>query len=191
VRGVGLETVDSNHADPGLGFSHVGVMVPIPAIVTAAIASAADGALVDLFAGFAVGTRVPVDVDALLAKRVFLFGTSGSIIPDMQTVVQRLESGQLDSDISVYAVSGLEGVIEALEAVKARTTSGKIVIYPQLTTMGLIPLSEMAEHFPDVAETMENRRWGRAAEEALLAAVGGTNGEPEDTGDREPEAADA
>lgn len=180
ARGVDFRTVDSNRTDPGLGFSHVGVMVPIPAIVTSAVAAAADSALVDLFAGFAVGTRVPVDVDALLARRIFLFGTSGSIIADMQTVAQRLESGQLDSDISVYAVSGMEGVAEALEAVKARTTSGKIVIYPQLTTMGLVPLGEMAEHFPDVAAAMEDGRWTRAAEEALLAATGGSTGAPED-----------
>ncbi len=39
----------------------------------------------------------------------------------------------------------------------------------------------MAEHFPDVAAAMEDGHWGRAAEEALLAAAGGTKGEPEGT----------
>jgi threonine dehydrogenase-like Zn-dependent dehydrogenase len=173
-RGVAFTTVDSTRADPGAGFSHVGVMVPIPAIAAGALEMAGQGALVDLFAGFAVGTRAPIDIDLLLEKRAYLFGTSGSVIDDMKAVLGRLESGQLDTDISVYAVSGLAGVPEALEAVQARTSGGKIVIYPRLRSMGLVRLTDMGEHHPEVAAALAAGRWTRAAEEALLATEGVT-----------------
>jgi hypothetical protein len=88
-----------------------------------------------------------------------------------------LEGGQLDTDISVYAVSGLAGVPEALEAVQARTSGGKIVIYPQLRSMGLIRLTDMARHHPEVAAALAEGRWTRRAEEALLAAAGGGGGD--------------
>ena len=151
-------------------------MVPIPAIAAGALEIAAQGALIDLFAGFAVGTRAPIDVDLLLARQLYLFGTSGSVIDDMKAVLGRLESGQLDTDISVYAVSGLEGVPDALAAVQARTSGGKIVIYPQLRSLGLIRLTDMATRYPQVADGLAEGRWTRRAEEALLATAGGDAG---------------
>ncbi|HKZ92261.1 MAG TPA: alcohol dehydrogenase catalytic domain-containing protein [Candidatus Limnocylindrales bacterium] len=172
ARGVGFTTVNSSQGDPGSDFTHVGVMVPIPAIAAGALEMAGQGALIDLFAGFAVGTRAAIDVDMLLARQAYLFGTSGSIIDDMKAVLGRLEGGLLDTDISVYAVSGLEGVAEALEAVKARTSGGKIVIYPQLRSMGMITLPDLERHYPEVAAALDGGRWTRAAEEALLAAAG-------------------
>jgi threonine dehydrogenase-like Zn-dependent dehydrogenase len=171
-HGVTFTTVDSTKADPGSGFSHVGVMVPIPAVAAGALEMAGQGALIDLFAGFAVGTRAPIDIDLLLDRQAYLFGTSGSVIDDMKAVLGRLESGQLDTDISVYAVSGLAGVPEALEAVGARTSGGKIVIYPSLRSMGLIPLSDMGQRHPQVAAAMADGRWTRAAEVALLETAG-------------------
>jgi threonine dehydrogenase-like Zn-dependent dehydrogenase len=173
ANGVGFSTIDSRTADPGAGFTHVGVMVPVPAIAAGALEMAAQGALIDLFAGFAVGTRAPIDVDLLVARQLYLFGTSGSVIDDMKAVLGRLESGQLDTDISVYAVSGLEGVPDALAAVGARTSGGKIVIYPQLRSMGLVRLTDLAVHHPAVAAELADGRWTRAAEEVLLATEGG------------------
>jgi hypothetical protein len=66
----------------------------------------------------------------------------------------------------------MEGVAEALAAVEARTSGGKIVVYPALHELGLLRLAEVAERFPAVAERLEDGRWTRAAEEALLAAAG-------------------
>ena len=79
-------------------------------------------------AGFAVGTTAPLDLDAMLRKHIYILGTSGSMISDMKAVLGRLEAGTLDTNISVYAVSGMQGVDDALGAVMARTSGGKIVI---------------------------------------------------------------
>jgi L-sorbose 1-phosphate reductase len=172
ARGVRFEVLDSRSGEPDPGFSYVALMVPAPALVAQAVEIAGEGARINLFAGFAVGTRAPVDLDVLLARRAFLLGTSGSMIPDMHAVLGRLEEGSLDTNISVDAVAGLAGVADALAAVQARTSGGKIVIYPQLRETGLIRLSEMAERFPAVAALLDEGRWTRAAEEALLAAAG-------------------
>jgi hypothetical protein len=107
----------------------------------------------------------------LVAKGVYLFGTSGSGIPDMKAVLRKLESGELDTNISVDAITGMEGVPEALAAVEARTSGGKIVVYPSLHELGMVRLAEMATRFPRVAAAIRDGRWNREAERALLAAA--------------------
>ena len=66
----------------------------------------------------------------------------------------------------------MDGVRDALAAVEARTSGGKIVVYQRLHEMGMIRLSELAGRFPTVAAAIHDGRWTRAAEEALLAAAG-------------------
>ena len=68
----------------------------------------------------------------------------------------------------------MEGVADALAAVEARTSGGKIVVYPRLHEMGMVRLSELAERVPTVAAALRDGRWTRAAEEALLAAAAPT-----------------
>jgi hypothetical protein len=110
-------------------------------------------------------------VDAVLAKGVYPFGTSGSEIPDMKTVLGKLERGELDTNVSVDAICGMEGVTEALAAVEARTTGGKIVVYPALHEQGLVRLADLADRFPAAAAALRDGCWTRAAEDALLAAA--------------------
>lgn len=173
ANGLGFSSIDSKSQEPQPGFTRIGVMVPSPALTGSAADLAGDGAIMDIFAGFAIGTTAPIDMDAMLRKHVYMLGTSGSMISDMKAVLGRLESGTLDTNISVYAVSGMEGVADALESVRARTSGGKIVIYPQLTTLGLVTLAEMAEHYPSVAGKLDAGLWNRTAEEELLAVAGG------------------
>ena len=173
AHGIHVRFVNGRTADPGTGYDYVAVMVPSPAIVGQAVGLAGEGCRVNLFAGFAVGTRADLDLDAILAKRAYLLGTSGSEIPDMKAVLRRLEAGDLDTNVSVDAVAGMEGVREALAAVEARTSGGKIVVYPMLHDLGLVPLAEMGERLPEVAARLDDGRWTRAAEEALLATEAG------------------
>jgi threonine dehydrogenase-like Zn-dependent dehydrogenase len=152
-------------------YSYVGVMVPAPALVVQAVAMAAPGARLNLFAGFAVGTRADLDLADVLARGLYLFGTSGSEISDMRAVLGRLEAGRLDTNVSVDAVSGMEGVRDALAAVEARASGGKIVVYPQLHDLGMIRLGELADRLPEVAARLRDGRWTREAEAALLTAA--------------------
>ncbi len=153
------------------GYDYVGVMVPAPALVLEALAAAAPGAIVNLFAGFAVGTLASVDLGDLLGRKIFVFGTSGSVIRDMEAVLARLEAGRLDTNVSVDAVSGMEGVRDALAAVEARSSGGKIVVYPQLHDLGMVRLGQLSDRLPQVAAKLRDGRWTREAEEALLASA--------------------
>ena len=171
-RGIAATFVNARTTQVEPGFDYVGVMVPAPPIVAQAVELAAAGARVNIFAGFAAGTRAALDLDLIIGRHLYLFGTSGSEIPDMRVVLHKLEHGDLDTNLSVDAVSGMEGVRDALAAVEARTSGGKIVVYPQLHEMGMIRLSELAARFPTVAAALHGGRWTRAAEEALLAAAG-------------------
>ena len=172
-RGIPALFLNSRTTTLDPGFSYVAVMVPAPPLVSQAVELAADGARINVFAGFAAGTRAAIDLDAVLAKGVYLFGTSGSQIPDMQAVLAKLERGELDTNISVDAITGMEGVTDALAAVEARTSGGKIVVYPALHDLGMVRLSELPARFPGVAAALLEGRWTRAAEDALLATAGG------------------
>jgi threonine dehydrogenase-like Zn-dependent dehydrogenase len=170
--GAAFESLNSKDSQPQGGFTRVGVMVPSPALVAQAVELAGDGAILDIFAGFAIGTRAPLDLDEMLRKRVYVLGTSGSMISDMKAVLAKLEAGTLDTNISVDAVSGMAGVADALAAVKARTSGGKIVIYPMLPALGMLRLPEIEAQLPTVAAKLDEGRWTRAAEDELLAVAG-------------------
>lgn len=170
ARGVAASFVNGRERPPAPGFSYLAVMVPSPALVGQALELAGPGARVNLFAGFAVGTRADLDLDRLLAGRHYLFGTSGSELPDMRIVLERLEREELDTNISVDAVTGFEGIAEALAAVEARTSGGKIVVYPALPEMGMVRLADLPARLPRVAAHLRDGRWTREAEAALLAA---------------------
>ena len=171
-RGIPAVFLNSRTTPLETGFSYVAVMVPAPPLVSQAVDLAGAGARINVFAGFAAGTRAAIDLDAVLAKGVYLFGTSGSQIPDMETVLAKLERGELDTNISVDAITGMEGVTDALAAVEARTSGGKIVVYPALHDLGLVRLSDLAARLPAVARELSDGRWTRAAEDALLSAAG-------------------
>jgi hypothetical protein len=151
-------------------------MVPAPPLVGQAVALAGPGCRINVFAGFANRTRVDVDFDRYIEQRCYFLGTSGSLIPDMKTVLRKVESGELDTNISLDAVAGFEGVADALAAVESRTAEGKIMVYPALPDLGLVRLSELGERFPSVAAALGDGRWTKAAEQELLRVAGRSEG---------------
>ncbi len=152
--------------DPG--YDYVAVMVPAPFLVAQAVEIAAPGAIVNAFAGFPIGTSVELDTDKMVGDGIYMTGTSGSRIVDMVQIKQKLEAGIIDTNVSLWAVSGIAGVSEALSMVENRTSGGKIMVYPQLGELGVVKLSEMAEALPEVAAEMVDGNWTRAAEKMLL-----------------------
>jgi L-sorbose 1-phosphate reductase len=170
-RGIDLAIANSRTTALEPGFSYVALMVPAPALVAQTLALAGRGGRINIFAGFAIDTRAEIDLDRYLAQGCYFVGTSGSLIDDMKAVLAKVERGELDTNISLDAVTGSEGVADALASVEARTSSGKIVVYPSLPDLGLIPLAELADRVPAAAAALDNGRWTKAAEEALLRDV--------------------
>lgn len=149
-------------------FTYYAIMAPVPAIVEDAIENAAPGAVINIFAGIPAPVRHPLNLDVLIEKRLFVFGTSGSETEHMRIVLAKVTGGRLDTSASVDAVSGMAGARDGLAAVENRTLAGKILVYPSLHDMPLIPLSRMREIYPTVADNLEGGRWTPAAEAELL-----------------------
>jgi hypothetical protein len=91
----------------------------------------------------------------------------------MKIVLEKIEKRQLDTNTSVDAISGMAGATDGLAAVENRTLAGKIVVYPSLHEVGLIPLAELDKHFPTVAAKLDNGSWNGEAEAELLRVAGG------------------
>jgi len=173
ANGVALRLVNPQNEPLDETFSYFALMAPVGALVADAIQKADDDAIINIFAGIPAPTKHDIDLDAYIEKRCFMFGTSGSTIEDLRIVLKKVESDQLDTDASVDAISGMSGATEGIAAVEDRSMAGKIIVYPMLHDVGLIPLTELDKHFQTVAEKLDNGKWTREAEQELLRVAGG------------------
>ncbi len=173
ANGVALRLVNPQHTPLEGSFTYFVLMAPIGALVADAIQQADDRAIINIFAGIPATVRHDLDLDRYIEKRGFLFGTSGSTIEDMRIVLRKVEADRLDTNASVDAISGMAGAIEGIAAVEHRTLAGKIIVYPMLHDIGLIPLTQLDRHFPSVAAKLEHGKWTPEAERELLRVAGG------------------
>ncbi len=178
ARAARIELQFLNTARNPLGgeFSYFALLAPLGALVAEAVERSLEGARINIFAGIPATTCQLLDLDAYIGRRCYMFGTSGSVVRDMKIVLEKLEAGRLDTNCSVDAVSGMAGAAEALAAVENRTLAGKIVVYPQLHDLGLVPLADLAQRFPAVAQLLDAGQWTKAAEDKLLSECGGQAG---------------
>lgn len=128
--------------------------------------------ILNIFAGIRAGSYVPIDMDYYIENKLYMMGTSGSTIEDMKIVLQKVDDKVIDTNMSVAAISGMKGAIEGLRGVDSQRFHGKVIVYPQLTDLGLIELSELPKVMPDIAELLDNGAWSKAAEKALLRKFG-------------------
>ena len=171
-NGVPLRLVNTARERLDGRFSYQVVLVPSGALVAAAVDTSEDDGLVDIFAGIPAATRQEIDLDTYIRRRCYMFGTSGSVIRDMKVLLGKLESGQLDTNCSVDAVSGMAGAIDGVTALEKQTMAGKIVIYPMLHDLGLVRLGDLGDHFPTVASKLDGGQWSKQAEDELLKTCG-------------------
>ncbi len=170
-NGIELRVVNSITTPLSEKFTYTAIMVPSPQLVAQAIAESGPDSVINVFAGIPATTIQKIDLDALIEKRVFMFGTSGSVLRDMRVVLERVEKGRLDTNVSVDAISGMAGAADGIRAVENRTLAGKIVVFPELHEVGLVPLDRLGERFPTVAARLSGGRWTKEAEEELLRSA--------------------
>jgi L-sorbose 1-phosphate reductase len=149
-------------------FDYVALMAPVPALVAQAVKTAADGAIINIFAGIPAQVTGEIDLDVYIEKRLYFIGTSGSVLEDMKLVLAKVESGRLDTNLSVAAICGLEGAVEGIRAVEKALIPGKILVYPVCKGLGLVTLDKLGEKLPAVAAKLKNGFWNIQAENALL-----------------------
>ena len=172
ANGVHYESYLAPEQTPAGPFNYIALMVPVPQLVAAAVLDAAPKALINIFAGIPSPVVHPADLDRYLAQQNYFIGTSGSTVEDMQIVLQKVVDRRLDTNLSVAAVSGLDGAVDGIRAVEKQSIPGKILVYPSCRGLALTPLTDLAETLPDVAALLDNGAWTQAAEAALLKACG-------------------
>jgi threonine dehydrogenase-like Zn-dependent dehydrogenase len=144
-------------------FDYIVLMAPVPALVAQAVAAAAPRAIVNIFAGIPGNVTAELDLDAYIAKGLYFIGTSGSTLDDMKLVLAKVVARQLDTNLSVAAVAGLEGAIDGIRAVEKNLVPGKILVYPCCHGLKLTPLPELSGKLP-----LAGGVWNRQAEDALV-----------------------
>jgi threonine dehydrogenase-like Zn-dependent dehydrogenase len=149
-------------------YTYFALLVPAGKLVADAIEAGAPGCLINIFAGIPAVSRQDLDLDTYIKNRCYMLGTSGSVIEDMKIVLGKVRSGKLDTNCSVDAVAGMAGAVAGIAAVENRVLAGKIIVYPILRELGLVPLTELRQRFPTVDARLERGQWTKAAEEELL-----------------------
>jgi threonine dehydrogenase-like Zn-dependent dehydrogenase len=147
-------------------FDYIVLMAPIPALVVQAVAAAAPRAILNIFAGIPGAVTAELDLDAYIAKQLYFIGTSGSTLEDMKLVLAKVVARQLDTNLSVAAVAGLDGAIDGIRAVEKNLIPGKILVYPSCHGLKLTPLPELSGRLP-----LAGGLWNRQAEDALVKAA--------------------
>lgn len=153
--------------------SYVVLMAPVAALVEQGIQDCVEGGEINMFAGIAATVEHAIDLDQLISKKIFIVGTSGSTLEDMKIVLKKVEAGQLDTNFSVAAVSGMAGAADGIHAVENRLIPGKILVYPMLHDLDLTPLPELEMKFPTVYAKLDDGHWTKEAEEELVKVGNG------------------
>jgi L-sorbose 1-phosphate reductase len=150
------------------GIDYTVIMAPAPELAAAAVLSAGKHAIINIFAGIPSTMSAKINLDTYIEKQMYFVGTSGSVLEDMKRELAMLESGRLDTNISVAAVCGLDGVCDGIHAIENRSIAGKIIAYPDCKGLPLTLIAKMPDKMPKVAACLENGIWTAKAEQELL-----------------------
>jgi len=167
-NGVEYKPYNPTKGEIAASFDYTVLMAPAPNLVAASVRSAAQRGLINIFAGIPATVTANIDLDSYIEKKLYFIGTSGSTLDDMKRMLEKAESGRLDTNVSVAAISGLEGATEGIRAVESRSIAGKIIVYPRCRGLGLVMLEELSEKMPQIAACLNNGLWTKEAEEKLL-----------------------
>jgi threonine dehydrogenase-like Zn-dependent dehydrogenase len=151
------------------------IMAPAPELAAAAVLSAAKRAIINIFAGIPDTMTAKINLDTYIEKQMYFVGTSGSVLEDMKRELAKLESGGLDTNISVAAICGLDGVPDGIRAIETRSIAGKIIAYPSCKGLPLTRLTVLPDKLPDVAACLNNGAWTATAENKLLEKFAAQN----------------
>ena len=111
-------------------------------------------------------------MDVYLEKQCYFIGTSGSTLDDMKIILNKVASRQLDTNLSVAAIAGLEGAVDGIRAVEKNLMPGKIIVYPAAKGLQLTALTEVGKEHSTVAQALHDGYWDKGAEEALKKEFG-------------------
>jgi threonine dehydrogenase-like Zn-dependent dehydrogenase len=166
---VEYETYNAKDGQTPEDCTYTVLMAPVPELVAAAVRNSGPRGIINIFAGIPATVTGEIDLDAYVERRLYFIGTSGSTLDDMKRMLEKVETGRLDTNVSVAAISGLDGAVDGIRAVENRSIAGKIMVYPACKGLGLTRLEELADKMPEVAAALRDGLWTVEAEKRLLA----------------------
>ena len=153
-------------------FNYIVLMAPVPALVAQAVKDAAPKAIINIFAGIPADKTGEIDLDTYIERQCYFIGTSGSTLDDMKVVLKKVASRQLDTNLSVAAIAGLDGAVDGIRAVEKNLMPGKIIVYPFAKGLKLTALTEVGKEHSGVANALDDGYWNKNAEAALKKEFG-------------------
>jgi D-arabinose 1-dehydrogenase-like Zn-dependent alcohol dehydrogenase len=154
------------------GFDDIVMLAPIPAVIAASVPLLANGGVMNVFAGVARGTTAEIDLNDMTARGTHIIGHSASVIEDMLTMLNQVESGKLSTNRSVAAIGSLSAARDGMQALIDATYPGKVVIFPNIKELPLTSLSDLKELLPEVyAKLGRGQTWTKEAEAELLSSM--------------------
>lgn len=152
------------------GVDDIEVMVAVAQVVSDAAQYAANNCVINLFAGLKRGVCTEIDNSLIYGpKQVRFVGHSGSALDDQKAVVERVVSGELNPELSVAAIGGLNQIRNGIQAMKNWKYPGKIVIFPHVIDYPITALSEFEEKDPEIFALLgAGKSWTKSAEKLFL-----------------------
>lgn len=153
------------------GFDDVIVSAPGVEPVEMAVPFLKKNGMLVLFSGTKYGSyaHLPIGYTASFCGRIN--ASSGSAVDDEKQVLKKIEKGQYRLDQNVMAVAGFYALKDAIQAVACGRFPGKVIVYPQLTKLPLIPVKEMETYDAGMKEVTQNG-WNLQAEQRLYEIEG-------------------
>ncbi len=158
----------------GAGYDDIVVCAPVGAVIAASANHAAQGCVVNIFAGVPLGTMSELDLGDVALKAVKYTGASGSSIDDMLLVLDKVAAGSLNTRMSLGAVGGMNQGLEGLKGVAEGRFYGKVVLFPWVEDLPLETPLELASRMPAVAGGLDaGGIWTGAAEDLFVEELSG------------------
>jgi len=151
------------------GFDDIIMLAPIPAVISGAAPWLADDGVMNVFAGVARGTTAEIDINEFVTRGTRIIGHSASVIEDMLTMLNKVETAELSTNRSVAAIGSLSAARDGMQALIDAKYPGKVVIFPNIEELPLTSVSDLKDALPSVYKHLEKGRiWTKEAEKTLL-----------------------
>lgn len=156
------------------GYDDICILAPVAKLVAEYVPLAADNALVNVFAGVIIGSFADIPIEDL-CRGIKIMGSSGSRIADMAKILDMVSAEELNTNLSVAAIGGLNAALDGLEGLRDARFPGKTVIYTQVPDLELTALEDIPTRLPEVREHLGPQgEWTVEAEQAFMKHYGVT-----------------
>lgn len=152
------------------GFDDIVMLVPVPAVLSAAAKFLKADGLMNIFAGIPAGKEAPLNVMDIAGRGCRFIGSSGSRTEHLRKTVELVEAGHLNPSTALAAIGGMRELKKGLDAVANAKFPGKTVIFPNCPDMPLTQIDKIGKLAPAIGKTLgADGSYTTATEKALLS----------------------